>query len=450
MNGDADILVVDHGDGRLAPVTGSLAHLACLTARGRAEALALLRQYKPHVMLTDAGRRERASASWQGVETMRRGLAVEPGTRVVLIAHAPDRELELLAVARGAWDVLAGSDDLPLVRTVVERALAIGRLEAEHRRRSLNPEASLLPGVLGLSTAIAAVCRQLHRVAPSEVSVVLTGESGTGKEVMARAVHAASPRHGRRFVAINCAAIPETLLEAELFGYERGAFTGAVKQTQGRIELADGGTLFLDEIGDLPRSLQAKLLRFLQERVIERIGGRREIPVDTRLICATHRDLAGLIDAGEFREDLYYRLSEIRVHLPPLRERDGDAILLAQHFLASYAGTGGLPIRGYSDGALDALDRHSWPGNVRELQNRVKRAAIMADGPRVQPHDLDLPDPGGELHDLDLRRRRDAVELGVLQRAMARCRGNIAQAARLIGVSRPTMYDLLRHHGLRS
>ena len=449
MNGDTGILLVDHGEGRLKPVAETLAHLHCLSARGRVEALALLRQFKPFVMVADAGRKERGSSSWQGVETMRRGLALEPATRVVLLTPGPDRELELLAVARGAWDVLAGSDDLGLIRTVVERAFALGSLEEEQRRRSLNPDAGLLPGVLGLSAAITTVCRQLQRVAPSDVSVVLTGESGTGKEVMARAVHAASPRRGQRFVAINCAAIPETLLEAELFGYERGAFTGAVKQTQGRIELADGGTLFLDEIGDLPRSLQAKLLRFLQERVIERIGGRSEIAVDTRLICATHRDLAALIDAGEFREDLYYRLSEIRVHLPPLRERDGDAIVLAQHFLASYAGTGGLPIRGYSDGALDAMDRHPWPGNVRELQNRVKRAAIMADGPRILPRDLDLPDPGGEQHDLDLRRRRDAVELEVLQRAMARCRGNIAQAARLIGVSRPTLYDLLRHHGLR-
>jgi two-component system, NtrC family, response regulator len=250
-------------------------------------------------------------------------------------------------------------------------------------------------GLVGESPAILKVCRAIERVAGADVSVVLTGESGTGKEVVARAMHAASARRGRRFVAINCAAIPDTLLEAELFGYERGAFTGAVKLTLGKIEHAHGGVLFLDEIGDLPPGLQGKLLRFLQERVIERIGGRREIGVDVRVVCATHRDLRKLLAHGAFREDLYYRLAEVEVHIPPLRERAGDAVLLARRFLARYGCAANRRIEGYTAAALQAIDGHPWPGNVRELQNRVKRAIIMADGPMITPEDLDL-DGGGD------------------------------------------------------
>ena len=274
---------------------------------------------------------------------------------------------------------------IELAGALIERAMRVAELEREHRRRLLSPGGNPLPGVIAASPTMLAVCRQVQRVAPTDASVVLTGESGTGKEVLARALHASSRRQKGPFVAINCAAIPETLLESELFGYERGAFTGAVRQTPGRIELADGGTLFLDEIGDLPLSLQAKLLRFLQERVIERIGGRREIEVDVRLVCATHRDLPALIAAGSFREDLYYRLSEIVLRLPPLRERDGDAILMAHHFIHLYGGSAARPLKGYTSAALHALDTHPWPGNVRELQNRVKRAVIMTDEARIGP-----------------------------------------------------------------
>jgi two-component system, NtrC family, response regulator len=309
-----------------------------------------------------------------------------------------------------------------------------------------------LAGVIGESPAILKVCRAAGRVARADASLVLTGESGTGKEVVARAMHAASARSGRRFVAINCAAIPDTLLEAELFGYERGAFTGAVKQTLGKIEHAHGGVLFLDEIGDLPPGLQGKLLRFLQERVIERIGGRREIGVDVRVVCATHRDLRKLLEHGAFREDLYYRLAEVEVHIPPLRERAGDAVLLARRFLARYGCSANQRIEGYTAAALQAIDGYRWPGNVRELQNRVKRAIIMADGPTITPEDLDLGRDGGDQadHDLNLRACRERAEKTVLLRALAQSDGNLSQVARLIGVSRPTLYDLLRQHGLRA
>jgi two-component system NtrC family response regulator len=449
MTGDATILIVERGDAELGRLRATFAGLHLLSAKDRDEALTLLRQHKPRVAVIGSGQPAKAGATAPSLTLLSRILDLEPTTKIVLLTAAADRELAIDAVGRGAWDVLDPPLPPETLRFVVERALALTEIEHEHQQRLLAPGSSLLPGVLGESPLMVTLCRQVLRVAPTDASVVLTGESGTGKEVMARAIHAASRRHRRPFAAINCAAIPETLLESELFGYERGAFTGAVKLTPGRIEVADGGTLFLDEIGDLPLSLQAKLLRFLQERVIERIGGRREIAVDVRLICATHRDLAGLIAAGSFREDLFYRLSEIALHLPPLRERDGDAILMAHHFLAQYGGGAAQPLKGFASAALHALDVHPWPGNVRELQNRVKRAVVMADGPRIAARDLDLPDLDELPRDLDLRRCRDAVEQSVLRRALARCEGNLTATARLIGVTRPTLYDLLRQHGLR-
>jgi two-component system NtrC family response regulator len=259
-----------------------------------------------------------------------------------------------------------------------------------------------------------------------------------------------SPRAARPFAALNCAAIPEGLLEAELFGYERGAFTGAIRQTRGKIESAAGGTLFLDEIGDLAMPLQVKLLRFLQERTIERIGGRREIPVDLRVVAATHQGLEGLIADGAFREDLYYRLSELTITLPPLRARPGDPTVLACHLLERYAEEFGRARLGLADDAVGALERHGWPGNVRELQNRMKRAVLMAEGRRITARDLELEHLVGETEPINLRAVRERAELAAVRRAIAQTRGNVSQAARLLGISRPTLYDLLRQHDLRS
>jgi two-component system NtrC family response regulator len=258
-----------------------------------------------------------------------------------------------------------------------------------------------------------------------------------------------SPRTGKRFVAINCAAIPDTLLESELFGYEKGAFTGAAKQTIGKIEYASEGTLFLDEIGDLPMPLQAKLLRFLQERVIERLGGRGEIPVDVRVVCATHRDLAGMIREGSFREDLYYRLSEITIKIPPLRERPGDAVLLAQAFLERNARELGRSLKGFTADALAALEAHAWPGNVREMENLIKRAAIMSDGPMLSAEDLGLQVANAEPQPFNLRQVREEADRVAVSRALAQARGNVAQAAELLGVSRPTLYDLMAKIGMK-
>jgi two-component system, NtrC family, response regulator len=275
--------------------------------------------------------------------------------------------------------------------------------------------------------------------------VMLLGESGTGKEILARGLHQASPRKRQRFVAINCAAIPDNLLESELFGFEKGAFTGAIKTTPGKIESADGGTLMLDEIGDLPFNLQAKLLRFLQERTVERVGGRQEIAVDVRVVCATHQDLQTLCKEGRFREDLYYRLAEVVIAIPPLRARTGDAALLAHALLRRYAADNKRPALRLSDEAVHAVEAHHWPGNIRELENRLKRAAIMADGTQVSRADMDLGQVDSEAgaSSLDLRQARDQAERSAILAALGRVNGNMARAAELLGISRPTLYDLM-------
>jgi two-component system NtrC family response regulator len=286
-------------------------------------------------------------------------------------------------------------------------------------------------------------------VAPSDATVLLLGESGTGKELLARALHQLSPRSAKRFVAINCAAIPENLLESELFGYEKGAFTGASRQTRGKIEFAEGGTFFLDEVGDLSPALQAKILRFLQERVVERIGGREEIPVDVRIVCATHQNLKKLIEEGGFREDLYYRLSEIVISIPPLRERPGDATLLAHAFMNKFSRREGRSIRGFKQDALDAIEVYSWPGNVREMENYVKRAVIMAEGSQIGVDDLGMQAQIGKPEPLNLRQVRDEAERAAIAKVLSRVDGNIAEAAHLLGVSRPTLYDLIKRHNLK-
>jgi two-component system NtrC family response regulator len=307
---------------------------------------------------------------------------------------------------------------------------------------------SVLGGFITADPAMMKVCRTIERVAGTDVSVMLLGASGTGKEVLARGLHAASRRANGNFVAINCAAIPENLLESELFGYERGAFTGAIKTTEGKIELAEGGTLFLDEVGDIPLSLQVKLLRFLQERTIERIGGRKPIAVDTRIVCATHQDIDAMVADGRFREDLYYRLAELVVRIPPLALRPGDAILLARQLLKRYAREMNSRVKGFSPDALAAIDGWSWPGNVRELENRLKRSVVMADGKLVTAEDLDLLQDQEDSGFLNLKAARERADRIAITRAIARADGNISTAAKLLGVSRPTLYDLLKQHGM--
>jgi two-component system, NtrC family, response regulator len=310
-------------------------------------------------------------------------------------------------------------------------------------------QVSPISGIITRDPALIKVCRNIKKIAPSDTSVILLGDSGTGKEVLARTLHLLSTRKNKRFVAINCAAIPETLLESELFGYERGAYTGAAKQTLGKIELANGGTFFLDEVSDLPITLQAKLLRFLQERVIERIGGREEIPVDVRIVCATHQNLQELIETNQFRKDLYYRLSEILIKIPPLRDRLGDAVLLAHFFKNKFSAQEKVPSLNFSQAALAAIESHQWPGNIREMENCIKRAVIMADGVQINAEDLGLEIPKAQIEPINLRQIREDAERDALVKTMARVNGNIAKAAELLGVSRPTIYDLMNRYGMR-
>jgi two-component system NtrC family response regulator len=423
-----------------------------VVASDRATAIEAIRAHEPAVVTLDLGLPPDPDGVTEGFATLREILALKPDTKVIIASGHGARESALSAIAEGAWDFYAKPIDIDVLGMIVARAFHVHGLEAENRRLAARVAASGtgFGGVIAASPEMALVTRTLERVAPANVAVMLLGASGTGKEVLARGIHDASPRARGRFVAINCAAIPETLLESELFGHEKGAFTGAIKTTEGKIEQAAGGTLFLDEIGDVPLTLQVKLLRFLQERVIERVGGRKAIPVDTRIVCATHQDVDAMVAAGRFREDLYYRLAEIVVRIPSLAERSGDAALLARHFLAKYAKTMNAGVTGLAPDARAAIDGWSWPGNVRELENRIKRAVIMADGKLITAADLDLGGTADTADGLNLRAAREVADRKAIRRALSRAGGNISSASRLLGISRPTLYDLLKSYDLHA
>ena len=417
-------------------------------AADRAEAIALLRAEEPDVVTLDLGLPPDGDGVTEGFAALAEILSLKPDTKVIVASGHGARESALQAIADGAWDFYQKPIDIDALGLIVDRAFHVHALEAENRRLAAQAGGqSVLGGMIAAAPEMLKVTRMIERVAGADVSVMLLGASGTGKELLARGLHDASPRRGGAFVAINCAAIPETLLESELFGHEKGAFTGAVKTTEGKIELAAGGTLFLDEIGDVPHALQVKLLRFLQERVIERIGGRKPIAVDTRIVCATHQDIDAMVADGRFREDLYYRLAEIVVRIPSLAERPGDAGLLARHFLAKYARTMNPQVIGLAPDARAAIDAWGWPGNVRELENRIKRAVVMAEGKSITAADLDL-DGGGDDDTINLKAAREHADRRAIRHALARAEGNISSTAKLLGISRPTLYDLLKSYGL--
>ena len=445
------VLIVEDDLALQKQIKWSLDRFESVVAADRETALTQFRRAAAPVVTMDLGLPPDADAVSEGFALLEALLTLDPAVKIIVLSGQSDRRNACRAVELGAYDFLAKPLEADLLNMTVERALRLYELQAENARlRELAPSEALA-GLITRDEAMLKVCRTIEKVARSNATVMLLGESGTGKEVLAQGVHTASRRRGK-FVAINCAAIPETLLESELFGYEKGAFTGAAKTTPGRIETADGGTLFLDEIGDLPSPLQAKLLRFLQERKIERLGGRQEIAVDVRVVCATHQDLAALIKETRFREDLYYRLAEIVVTIPPLRERRGDAVLLAHAFLKRSAEEQRSSLR-FSEDALSAIERHGWPGNVRQLLNVVKRAAIMADGNRVGRDDLGLgaDDPSPPVAEtFDLRTVRDAAERAAVVRALAHANGNIVKASELLGVSRPTLYDLMNRLSVRT
>jgi len=421
-----------------------------LTADDRESALQLVRRYQPPVVTMDLGLPPDADAVSEGFKLLEQILTQAPDTKVIVLTGQNDRANALRAIALGAYDFFAKPFEVEMLGLTIERAYRLYELQKENERLQAMQQPDVLSGLITRDPALLRVCRTIERVAVTDATVLLLGESGTGKELLARGVHESSPRRRERFVAINCAAIPDSLLESELFGYEKGAFTGAAKTTLGKIETANNGTLMLDEIGDLPHALQAKLLRFLQERVIERIGGRQEIPVNVRIVCATHQNLQGLISEGRFREDLYYRLAEIVVTIPPLRDRLGDASLLAHAFVRRFAAEnnrGGMTLR---EDALRAIEAHAWPGNVRELENCIKRAVIMAEGNQITAEDIGrLGGLQAEETVLDLRVARDDAERRVIIAALARADGNVVKAAEMLGVSRPTLYDMMHRFGLK-
>ena len=450
--GKQKLLVIEDDAGLQKQLQWSFDGYEVLLAGERETALAQVRRHQPAVVTMDLGLPPDPDGATEGLATLQQILALAPDTKIIVLSGNQERAHALKAVALGAYDFHQKPFDADMLGLVIARAFYLHAMQQENRRMLQTQADSPLAGIVSRDPGMLKLCRSVEKVAPSSASVMLQGDSGSGKELIARGLHALSNRSAQRFVAINCAAIPENLLESELFGYEKGAFTGAARQTLGKIELAHGGTFFLDEIGDMPLALQAKLLRFLQERVIERVGGRGEIAVDVRIVCATHQDLKMLAGQGRFREDLYYRLSEIVLRIAPLRERAGDAALLAHHFKNKFCASEGRASLHFSSDALQAIEAYGWPGNVREVENCIKRAVIMCDGPLISLDDLGLPAsttsaPAEE--SLNLRQARDAAEYRVMVRALARSDGNIVKAAELLGVSRPTLYDLMNHHGIK-
>lgn len=452
------LLFVEDDSGLRRQLAWSFSDYEVQTGENRASGLQLLKQFKPAVAVIDLGLPPDAQGATEGLALLESIRMEEPDTKVIVLTGSEDRSHALRAIELGAFDFCSKPMDIDVLRTIIQRALHLARLEGELRRTS-KASPSPLKGVVTGAPVMLDICRLIERIAANEISVMLSGESGTGKEVFARAIHDLSARRDGPFVAINCGAIPENLLESELFGHEKGSFTGAVKQSIGKFELANKGTLLLDEIGDVPLPLQVKLLRFLQERVIERIGGRQLIPVDVRIICATHRNVPELIAEQRFREDLYYRLNEFSIKIPALRERAGDAVLLAHYFLNEYNAAQHRNLKGFTSSARSALAAHNWPGNVRELQNRIRRAVVIADGDLITAENLELGEglassndaepSDGDQRLLTLKEIRQNADRKALEEVLAQVNGNVSQAAKILGISRPTLYDLMRLHKVK-
>ncbi|WDD99458.1 PEP-CTERM-box response regulator transcription factor [Thalassomonas actiniarum] len=442
------LLIIDDDSGVQKQLKWSFSDYDVILASDRESAIAAVRRYEPKVITLDLGLPPDEANASEGLAALQEILAIAPHTKVIVITGNDDRTNALKAIAAGAYDFYQKPVEPEVINVIVSRAFSVAAIEEENRK--MRAVAGSDMGVIGNSASIDRMRMMIKRIAPTSITALLLGESGTGKEVTANAVHLASDRKKKPFIAINCASIPETLLESELFGFEKGAFTGAHKTTKGKIECAEGGTLFLDEIGDMPYNLQAKLLRFLQEKCIERLGGRQEIPVDVRVICATNQNLEQMVQEKSFREDLFYRVSEITLNIPPLRDREEDVLILAQYFLQQYAAEYKRNVKGFSEDGLSALKNHKWPGNIRELQNKVKSSVIMSTGTQVTAMDLgffDHEDQGYELS-LNLRAVREQAETLAIQKAYALSTGNMSKTAELLGITRPTLYSLVEKYQL--
>ena len=444
------LLVIEDDLGLQKQFKWSFADYQVVIAGDRSAAIEALRRFMPAVVTLDLGLPPDPANASEGLATLKEILELAPKTKVIVVTGNDDRDNAIKAVAMGAYDFYQKPVDIDILNMIVNRAFQFATLEKENIQ--LHQKQEPLSGIIAASDVMQKLSRTIEKIAPSLITTLLLGESGTGKEVLARAIHELSPRFDKPFVAVNCAAIPESLLESELFGYEKGAFTGAVKQTKGKIEYAEGGTFFLDEIGDLPFSLQAKLLRFIQERVVERLGGRGEIPVDVRIICATHQNMQSLIKAGEFREDLYYRVSEMVIDIPPLREREGDAMVIATALLTRYSEREKKPVKGFTAEAKQAIEAYHWPGNIRQLENKIKRAVVMTDDAYVSLQDLAMQ-PEKDEQDagalpLNLKLVREQAETIAIKRALAHADNNVSHAAKLLGVTRPTLYTLFSKYSI--
>jgi two-component system, NtrC family, response regulator len=421
-----------------------------LEASDRPSALAHVRQAMPQLVLLDLGLPPDTDGASEGLAILRETMQLNPMAKVIVVTGNSDRAKAIAAIESGGYDFIEKPVQLDVLKIVLQRATYLSNLEQENRALQQQAGQNDFEGLMGNSAQMQEVFRMIRRVGPSDVPVLITGESGTGKELVARAIHRQSGRKGQAFVAINCGAIPETLLESELFGYEKGAFTGATQQRKGRIEGARGGTLFLDEIGDIPLGLQVKLLRFLQDHEIQRLGGQETIAVDARILAATNVDLQKAISEGRFREDLYYRLCVVTIAVPALNKRGSDIELLSRTFLTKFAEEQKKPLKGFTPQAMQALTAHNWPGNVREVENRIKRAVVMAEGKYVTPGNLELKDPSSSEEEAStLRTSRDSRERDLVRLAMEKADGNVSRAAADLGISRPTLYQLLARYGLK-
>ena len=420
-------------------------------AQDARSALEILKRMKPPVLTLDLGLPPKPHGSEVGMELLGKILQLDHGCKVVVVTGNNERENALQAISHGAWDYYQKPIDIDELRVILSRAFHVSVLEKESLKREKElEEKGRLDELIGTSPEISEIFAKIRKVAPSDVSVLIVGESGTGKELIAKSIHKQSSRREKPFVVINCGAIPETLLEAELFGHEKGAYTGAHVMRKGKVEFADGGTLFLDEIGELPPLLQVKILRFLQERTFERIGGRESLTVDVRIVAATQRNLEEAISKREFREDLYYRLSVVRLEVPPLRNRASDVLLLANYFRKKSCEEMKRPPAKFDMSAVQALMEYDWPGNVREVENRVKRAVVMSESTLIKAEDLELPFVGSEDQAKDtLKDVRERLEREFISSALAGNNWNIARTAEQIGVARPTLYDLIKKYNLQ-
>ena len=443
------LLIVEDDKGLRRQLRWSFEDFNVVVADDHDSAIEQMTATEAPVVTLDLGLPPDPDGAVEGLNTLEDILKMAPATKVIVVTGNEDRKNALRAIAMGAYDFCQKPIEMEELGLIVGRAFYLAEIEKENQALMLSGQKSPLDGVITASPEMIKVCATVEKVAQANIAVLLMGASGTGKELLARAIHKLSPRNKGPFVAINCAAIPETLLESELYGHEKGAFTGAVKQTLGKIELARNGTLFLDEIGDLPPSLQVKLLRFLQERVIERVGGRKEIPVDVRVVSATHQNLEKGIGDGSFREDLFYRLSEMTIAIPPLKDRQGDAVLLAHTFMQKFARELGKSVRGFSNDALARIEDHEWTGNVRELENRLKRAVIMCDTKRITAADLDFAEASQNPPIFNLKQAREDADRRAVQRALAQADGNVSKAAKLLGISRPTFYDMVKQYNFK-